>query len=134
MITVKSNIHAPLDKVWQYFTLPEHITKWNFASPDWHCPAAENNLTKGGSFSFTMAAKDGSFSFDLKGVYQEVIPLKAYSYLLEDGRLVEVSFNESSNGILLTEVFEPEKENTLELQQAGWQAILDNFAKYTSEN
>jgi len=28
--------------------------------------------------------------------------------------------------------FEPESENSTELQQQGWQAILDNFANYVS--
>jgi uncharacterized protein YndB with AHSA1/START domain len=120
-ITVKATVNAPLSKVWQYFTQPEHIMNWNNASPDWHCPAATNNLVAGGEFHYTMAAKDGSYSFDFTGTYEG----------FADGRKVIVTFEEEAEGVLITETFEPEEVNSMELQKGGWQAILDNFKTYT---
>ena len=91
-ITVQATINAPIEIVWQMWTLPEHITKWNFASADWHCPAATNDLRTGGKFSATMAAKDGSFSFDFAGVYDKVIEHKLITYSLGDSRKVIITF------------------------------------------
>jgi len=131
MITVRSNINAPIDKVWECWTNPEHITKWCFASPDWHTPYAENDLRKGGKFKSTMAAKDGSMSFDFEGEYTLVNQNKDIQYVMADGRKVEVSFKETSNGVEIIESFDPETLNPEEMQRGGWQAILDNFKKYT---
>lgn len=58
-ITVQSTIQADTKKVWDYYTQPEHITGWNFASDDWHCPRATNDLRVGGKYSARMEARDG---------------------------------------------------------------------------
>jgi uncharacterized protein YndB with AHSA1/START domain len=129
-ITVQSTVSAPAAKVWEYWTTPEHIQNWNSASDDWHCPRAENDLRPGGAFSFTMAAKDGSFSFDLVGVYQDVTPNQAIAYTTVDGRKVLVSFQETSGGTHIVETFEAENMNPHEMQRAIWQAILDKFKHY----
>lgn len=129
-IKIETTVAANKDKVWEYFTMPEHVINWNFASDDWHCPAASNNLVAGGSFSYTMAAKDGSFSFDFAGIYDEVTPKEQFSYSMADGRQVQVIFEVKDGGVLVTEIFDPENENPVEMQQAGWQMILENFRKY----
>lgn len=129
-VTITSSIQAPIHKVWEYWTKEEHIEQWNFASPDWHCPSAKNNLIKGGEFHYIMAAKDNSMSFDFWGTYQNIEPEKCIEMMLGDGRKVSVLFEERENRTLITEVFEPEKVNTIELQQKGWQLILDNFKKH----
>ena len=77
-----------------------------------------------------MEAKDGSFGFDLKGTYSNIQPNQLIAYHLEDGREVSIQFSATDAGIHITEIFEPESVNSLDLQQAGWQAILDNFKKY----
>lgn len=129
-ITVRISTKESLEKVWDYFTQPKHIINWCFASDDWHAPKAENDLKVGGTFSTTMAAKDGSMSFEFGGIYDEVIPLKKYSYAMGDGRKVTVKFDILDGTVILTENFDPENENSIELQRGGWQAILDNFKKY----
>ncbi|SNS01931.1 SRPBCC family protein [Flavobacterium sp. ov086] len=134
MITVKSTINSSIDKIWNLWTLPEHITKWSFASPDWHTPYAENDLREGGTFKSTMAAKDGSMSFDFGGEYTLVENHKAIEYVLGDGRKVEISFNETPNGVEVIESFDPETQNPEEMQRGGWQAILDNFKSYVEQN
>ena len=130
MITIKTTIKASIEKVWEFWSSPEHITKWSFASPDWHTPYAENDLREGGKFKSTMAAKDGSMSFDFGGEYTLVEKYKAIEYVLEDGRKVEISFTETPNGVEVIESFDPETQNPEEMQRDGWQAILDNFKKY----
>jgi len=130
MITVQNTINASIEKVWQFWTLPEHITKWSFASPEWHTPYAENDVREGGKFKSTMAAKDGSMSFDFGGEYTLVEKNKAIAYVLEDGRKVEISFKETSNGVEVIQNFDPETQNPEEMQRGGWQAILDNFKSY----
>lgn len=134
MITIQSTINASIDKVWEFWTLPEHITKWSFASPEWHTPYAENDLREGGKFSSTMAAKDGSMSFDFGGEYTLVEKNKAIQYVLGDGRKVEITFTETPNGVEIIESFDPETQNPEEMQRGGWQAILDNFKSYVENN
>jgi uncharacterized protein YndB with AHSA1/START domain len=129
-ITVQTNINSSLAQVWECWTLPEHIVNWNFASDDWCCPAATSDLTVGSEFHYTMAAKDDSFSFDFWGTYDKIVFYKILSITLGDGRKLKVTFEAIGNGILLTESFEPESENPIEMQQAGWQQILENFKKY----
>jgi uncharacterized protein YndB with AHSA1/START domain len=133
-ITVVTLIKAPIEKVWRSWTEPIHITRWNFASNDWWAPRATNDLTKGGKFSFRMEAKDGSFGFDLEGVYDQVEIQKRIGYTLSDGRKVMVEFVVDGRTCKVVEEFEAETENSEELQRAGWQAILDNFKKYVEEN
>ena len=129
-ITVETNVKALADKVWKCFTEPAHITKWNNASADWHCPAAENNLTVNGKFKFTMAAKDGSVSFDFSGVYTAVELHKLIEYTMDDGRKAKIIFTANGDEIKISETFEAENENPPEMQKQGWQAILNNFKKY----
>ena len=133
-ITIESTIQAPVGKVWKYWTLPEHIMNWSYASDDWHTPAAENDLREGGKFSSTMAAKDGSMSFDFGGVYTKVNEHKLIEYTLGDGRKVSITFCSEGNTTKVVETFDPETENAVEFQKSGWQAILDNFKKYTEAN
>ncbi|MCF2443482.1 SRPBCC family protein [Dyadobacter sp. CY345] len=129
-ITVEALINAPTKKVWEFWTEPQHITKWTFASDDWHAPYAENDLRIDGKFKTTMAAKDGSMSFDFEGVYTDVQTYKLIQYVLGDGREVSISFDSEDNVTTVTETFDPESENSIELQRDGWQAILDNFKNY----
>ena len=134
VIKVEALVHAPIEKVWKYWTEPDHIKRWNTASDDWHTTYAENDLKVGGKFLSRMEAKDGSFGFDFGGIYDEVRTPKYISYSLEDGRKVKITFNSKDNITEVTEVFDPESSNTIEMQQAGWQAILDNFKKYVEQN
>jgi uncharacterized protein YndB with AHSA1/START domain len=129
-ITVETTVSAPIDKAWKYWTSPEHITKWNFASDDWHCPHAENDARTGGKFKSTMASKDGKMSFDFEGIYDEVIDKKKISYSMEDGREVSVDFLDLNGKTKITETFDPEEVNSMELQKSGWQSILDNYKKH----
>lgn len=130
-ITIEATIEAPIEKVWETWTKPEHITQWSFASEDWFTPKAENDLRPGGKFSTRMEAKDGSFGFDFEGTYDEVTDHKLISYSLEDGRKVKIEFEEKGDQTLVKEIFDAETENPVEMQKAGWQAILNNFKKYT---
>src|ERR1700737_2937161 len=129
-ITVENTVKAPVEQVWQFWTLPEHITKWNSASDDWHSPFAENDLRVGGKFLARMEARDGSFGFDFGGVYDEVVTNKLIAYTLGDGRKVIITFFSKGNETRVVETFEPENTNSIEMQRGGWQAILDNFKKH----
>ena len=132
VITVETTVNAPIEKVWKYWTEPKHIMNWSFASDDWHTPAAENDLRVGGKFSSTMAAKDGSMSFDFGGIYTEVKHHEKMEYTLGDERKVKISFaDQGGKSVKIVESFEAESQNPLEMQKGGWQAILDNFKKYT---
>jgi uncharacterized protein YndB with AHSA1/START domain len=133
-ITVEAQIHAPIEKVWQSYTSPEEVVKWNAASPDWHCPHAENDLRPGGSFSYRMEARDGSASFDFEGVYGDVVVHERITYTMEDGRKVETLFIPGDDGVHVIVHFDPETENTRELQQTGWQSILNNFKKHVESS
>ena len=136
-ITVETTVKAPLDKVWKCWNEPSHITKWAFASDDWEAPSAENDVKVGGRFKTTMAAKDKSTSFDFTGIYTTVEQNKLIEYDMdkapneEVARHVKVEFSETPEGTRITEIFDPENENTEEMQRSGWQAILNNFKKYT---
>jgi uncharacterized protein YndB with AHSA1/START domain len=130
-ITIQSQIAAPIDSVWKKWTTPSDIMQWNNASPDWHTPRAENDLRKGGKFVYRMEARDGSFGFDFGGEYEEVIPKQKIAYRIGDGRKVVVTFTLHENFITVEESFEAEQVNPVDMQRAGWQAILDNFKKYT---
>ena len=134
VITIQATVKAPIGKVWQLWTGAEHIVHWNNASDDWHTPKATNDLWAGGNFSFTMAAKDGSFSFDFNGTYDQVVENQRIEYTIEDGRKVNVHFSEVDGGTFVMENFEAENMNSVELQRSGWQAILDKFKKYAESN
>ncbi len=131
MATVETLVNAPIDTVWESWTAPQHITQWNQASADWHCPKAVNDVKPGGQFSFAMAAKDGSFSFDFSGVYDKVKTNKLITYTMSDGRKAIVVFEQESNGTKVLEKFETENTNPVAMQQYGWQSILNSFKKYT---
>jgi uncharacterized protein YndB with AHSA1/START domain len=133
-ITVETSINAPIEKVWAYWTLPEHITQWNYATDEWHSPAAQNDLREGGNFSYRMEAKDGSMGFDYSGTYDIVKPKEKLSFTLGDGRKVQVLFSNNGDSTAVTETFEIEDLNSAELQRTGWQAILNNFKKYVESN
>lgn len=133
-ITVEATVKAPVDKVWKYWNEPGHITQWAFAIPEWHAPYAENDLREGGSFKTTMAARDGSFSFDFGGVYSKVETNKAIEYTMGDGREVKIQFLSQGNETKVIETFDPEDQNPHDMQKGGWQAILDNFKKHTENS
>lgn len=129
-ITVETIVNAAVDTVWNAWTSPEHIIKWNNASEDWHTLRVENDLRTGGKFLSRMEAKDGSFGFDFSGVYDEVKTNELIAYTLGDDRKVSISFVRDGNTTKITETFEAESTNPIEMQKGGWQAILDNFKKY----
>ena len=130
-VRIHATINAPIEKVWTAWNEPQHVTQWNSASEDWHSPKAENDLRPGGTFNYRMEAKDGSFGFDFAGVYDEVIPHEHISYTMGDGRTVQNVFTSTGGATEITSTFEAENENPIEMQRDGWQAILDNFKKYT---
>lgn len=133
-ITVTTQVNAPVSRVWEYWTLPRHIVHWNAASDDWHTPHATNDLNPGGRFLFRMEARDGTVGFDLSGTYNEVETEKYIAYTLDDERQVRIQFENNGAETGITEIFEAETTHTPELQQAGWQAILNNFKKYTESS
>lgn len=133
-ITVQAFVSEAIDKCWDFWTQPEHITQWNNASDEWHTPHATNDLRVGGAFSFRMEARDGSMGFDMNGVYTAIQKQSHIEYRMEDDRLVKIRFESISEGTQITETFEAETENSVELQRGGWQAILDSFKKYTEAN
>ncbi|MDI5896822.1 SRPBCC family protein [Flavobacterium yafengii] len=130
MITVQNTINASIEKVWELWTAPEHVMKWNNASEDWHTPFAENDLKVGGKFKYTMASTDGTMRFDFEGIYTNVVDSSLIEYEMADGRKVKIVFEKDAEGIKVIESFDPETENSEEMQKNGWQAILDNFKKY----
>lgn len=133
-ITVQTVVVAPIAKVWECWNEPRHITGWAFASDDWEAPSAENDLRAGGKFKTVMSAKDKSASFDFTGTYSVVKENELIEYDMDDGRHVKVEFDETPEGAKVIETFDPESENPVEMQRSGWQAILDNFKKYTESN
>ena len=132
-IKIYSEISANRKKVWDYYTNPIHIVNWNFASEDWCCPKAENDLQIGGTYKARMEAKDGSFGFDFEAVYKEINPLESFSYCFEN-RNIQVRFEEMGKNIKVMIEFDPESENPIEMQKNGWQSILNNFKKYVESN
>ncbi|MFM6995157.1 MAG: SRPBCC domain-containing protein [Sediminibacterium sp.] len=131
LITVESIIEAPIDMVWDFWTKPEHVMHWNFASNDWHCPKANSDFNVGGEFHYIMAAKDGSVEFDFCGTFTKIIDKTFIEIFLEDGRELNIQFESEGSSTKIIETFEPEEVNSMELQKQGWQAILDNFKSYT---
>lgn len=132
-ITIQATVLADRNKAWSLYTEPAHITQWNFASEDWCCPAASTDLVVGGKFSWRMEAKDGSFGFDFEGVFTEIIPLQKLKYVFMDQREAEISFSDLPEGTLVKIIFDAENENSLELQQSGWQSILNNFKLHSEK-
>ena len=126
-ITIETTVYAPIEKIWAAWTNPEHIVRWNFASADWQCPAAEIDLNVGGKFKYRMEARDGSMGFDFEGTFTAIETRRKIQFVLDDDRNVTVSFEESDSGVRVVETFEAENELTGEQQRQGWQSILDNF-------
>lgn len=131
MLTVECTVNAPVAIVWECWTNPAHITQWCNASPDWHTPHAENDLRVGGRFVTRMEAKDGSMGFDFGGIYDAVRTNEYIEYTMDDDRKAKISFIAEGSSVKVVESFEAENTNPLEMQQFGWQAILDNFKKHT---
>lgn len=129
-ITVEAIIHAPVNKIWEFWTQPQHITQWNAASDDWHTPRAENDLSVNGQFLSRMEAKDGSWGFDFTGTYTAIKEHQQINYTIADGRKVQIIFTDQGDKTTVTEIFEAEQTHPAEMQRAGWQAIMDNFKKY----
>lgn len=129
-VTVEATVKAPIEKVWTFWSEPQHIMKWCAASDDWHAPVAENDLREGGKFLTRMEAKDGSFGFDFGGVYTRVQKHKQIDYELGDGRKVHITFEPRGNETRIIETFDTETQNPVDMQRTGWQAILDNYKTY----
>jgi uncharacterized protein YndB with AHSA1/START domain len=132
-IIIKASISADKQKVWNYYTQPEHIINWNFAHPSWHCPTASNDMKVGGRYIARMEARDGSFGFDFDAVYTEINLGDNFTYEF-GGRYARIEFKDLNGQTEVTISFDPETENPIELQRDGWQAILNNFKKYTETN
>ena len=134
VITIEALVNAPVEKVWKNWNEPVHIMQWNTASPDWHCPRAENDLRVGGKLTARMEAKDGSMGFDFGGTYDKVDEYKYIEYTLGDGRKVKIAFTTIGGATKVVESFDAEGTHSIEMQRYGWQAILDNFKNYTENN
>jgi len=128
-IIVEKTVHAPIEKVWRAYTTPNDILQWNSASDDWHTVSAHVDLRVGGAFSSRMEAKDGSVGFDFAGTYTNIVPNQLIEYGFGD-RGAKVEFDERADGVLVRVSFDAESTHSVEQQQAGWQAILDNFARH----
>jgi len=134
-ITVTATVNANIKKAWDYYTQPEHITQWNFADPSWQCPSASNDMQVGGKYSARMEAKDGSFGFEFEATYDEVVPGEKFTYTMPNSRKAGATFAETGHNQTEVSVwFDPEDQNSLEMQRNGWQAILNNFKSYTGAN
>ena len=133
-ITVQSEVQVPLEKAWDLWTSPEHIVHWNHASEEWSCPRAESDLKVGGRYTFRMEAKDGSMGFDMCGTFLKIEYPHFLSYDMDDGRLIEVSFEAAENGTRIIERFQPEQIHSIAMQQEGWQAIINNFKSYAEKH
>lgn len=134
LVTITATVNAPVDKVWKFWNGPEHITKWNSPSPEWHTPRSENDLRVGGKINSRMEARDGSMGFDFQGTYTAVTTNEYIAYEIADGRKVEIIFKTENGATHITESFEAEGQNPVEFQRAGWQAILDSFKAYAEAN
>lgn len=132
-IQVRTSVMADKQKVWDYYTSPEHITQWNFADPSWHCPSASNDMKIGGRYVARMEARDGSFGFDFEAIYTEINILESFTYQFGD-RFAKIEFNTMNDQTEVIITFDPETENPIELQKNGWQAILNNFKIHTETN
>ncbi len=129
-ITVQVDVNAPVEKAWRFWTEPAHIMQWNFASDDWQCPSAENDVRVGGKLKARMSAKDQSAGFDFEATYTLVEKFKRLEFALGDERTVQIQFTPTPSGTKITETFDTEGAHSEEMQRSGWQAILDNFKKH----
>lgn len=133
-ISITTTVNSDVEKVWDYWSQPEHIKKWNAASDDWHTVKVKNNLKQDGRFVYRMEAKDGSMGFDFGGDYTKIEKHKLIEYKLDDGREVTIEFEDNGDSTKITEKFEPESENPKDMQEQGWQAILTNFKEYVEKS
>jgi uncharacterized protein YndB with AHSA1/START domain len=137
-ITVSTIIAAPISTVWECFTTSDHVQGWNYASADWECPRATNELRVGGRFCYVMGAKDKSLEFNFSGIFTTVEVDNCLEYIMcevdsepmDSDRRVRVTFQSQGENTIVTETFDPEDENPEELQKRGWQSILNNFKGY----
>lgn len=132
-ITVAATVNAPIEKVWKTWSNPADIVVWNTPDPSWHSPSSENDLRTGGKFKTRMEAKDGSFGFDFEGIYDKVELHKEITYTMSDGRVATTIFSEENGKTNVTTTFDAETINPVEMQQGGWQAILNNFVNYVEQ-
>ena len=130
-IDVSVTLDLPVKEAWELYTNPLHITKWYFADSSWHAPHATNDLTIGKDFHIYMEAKDKSFGFDFSGTYKDIRIYQSLDIVLGDLRTLKVTFQENQGKTTITQLFEAEKENPIELQKQGWQAILNQLKTYS---
>jgi uncharacterized protein YndB with AHSA1/START domain len=128
-ITVAVTVDAPIQKVWDAYVTPEDIVQWNAASDDWHTTSSTVDLRPGGKFCSRMEAKDGSEGFDFEGEYTNIVAHELIEYAF-GGRTATITFKQGHEGVRVSVSFDTEDQNAAELQRAGWQAILDNFARH----
>ena len=129
-LTAQVFINAPIEKVWDLWTNPGHIAKWNNLSEEWHTPIAENDLRVGGRLFLRMELKDGSDGFDYICFYDDIVANQKISHTGSDSRKTTVLFSATENGVRLIETFDPESKTELDIQQAFCQSILNNFKAY----
>lgn len=133
-IKIEALVNSTLENTWSCWTDPAKIVQWNFASKDWHCPFAENDLRAGGRFRYTMAAVNGEAAFEFEGTYLSITPLNSIHYAMDDNRQVRVTFiSVGPEQTKVVEWFDPESHSSIQLQRSGWQAILNQF-KTIAEN
>lgn len=130
LIEIQVDMEADIELVWDCWTKPEHIVNWYFATDSWHTPSARNDFQENGLFTYRMESKDGSMGFDFSGRYIKIDEYKLIRYLLEDGRRVDVKFKIADGRVTVSEDFEAESKNTIDIEKSGWQSILDNFKSY----
>jgi uncharacterized protein YndB with AHSA1/START domain len=131
-VTVETAVNAGLGQVWNAWNNPEDIKQWNSPQDDWHTTRSAVDLREGGKFAARMESKDGSQGFDFEGVYTRVVPNQIIDFRMSDGREVNIEFVERDGAVLVKETFDVEDENSVEMQRAGWQAILDNFGRHVT--
>lgn len=132
-ITIQTQLNISPERAWELYTAPKHITQWNFATPDWHCPWAKNDVQVGGTYQALMQAKDQSFEFVFEATYTDIVVGHYFVYVMPDQRTIRVDFQPLESGTQVTITFDPENENPIDLQRQGWQAILDQYAWYTNQ-
>jgi len=76
-----------------------------------------------------MGLKDGSLSFDHKGIYNVVLKYRTIAYTLDDNRTSVITFS-GTDSVTITETFEPDPAQPIEMQRDFCQAILNNFKRY----
>lgn len=133
-ITVSVIVNADAPTAWRAFTDPQAVTQWNFASPDWACPRATNDLRAGGRLNYRMEARDGSMGFDYEGEIVEVVEPRLLRYRLGPEREVVAVFEPVGGQTVVSHSFTPETTFPVERQQAGWQAILDHYKAYVERD